>query len=392
MNEVPGFLAGAVAAGIKKQDRKDLAVIFSQVPACAAGMFTTNRVQAAPVILDKERLTSGRAQAIIANSGNANACTGSAGMDAARRVADHAASALGLEAELVLVASTGVIGQPLPVSVITEALPQASGALAPAGFPQVAEAIMTTDTRPKIASRTGRVDGRTFTVTGVAKGAGMIRPDMATMLCFVCTDLGATPDLLRDSLRRAVEQSFNAITIDGDTSTNDTVLLLANGMSGLDIGRPSCGAVFQEALDDLLVSLAWEIVGDGEGATKSVAITVKGAKTEAAAKQVGYVVADSLLVKTAFFGEDANWGRIMAAVGRAGVSINPETIDVLFDDVLLVSGGGYAGPDAEAAATQVLKKPTFVVTIDLKKGSRSATVYTCDLSTDYVKINADYRS
>ena len=392
MHEVPGFLAGAVAAGIKKKDKKDLAVIFSQVPACAAGMFTTNQIQAAPVVLAKECLVSGRAQAIVANSGNANACTGSAGMEAARSVSEHAASALRVETGLVLTASTGVIGQQLPVSVITAALPEVAKALTPSGLPQVAEAIMTTDTFPKVCTRGGSVGGRSFTVTGVAKGAGMIRPDLATMLCFVCTDVKAEPRPLRDCLGRAVGKSFNAITIDGDTSTNDTVLVLANGVSGLGLDLPAGTKAFQETLDAVLMSLAQDIVKDGEGATKSVRIIVKGAKSESDAKQIAYTVADSPLVKTAFFGEDANWGRVVAAVGRAGVPINPETIDVSFDDVLLVENACYAGPDAEADATGVLKKKSFDLTIDLKIGSRSATVYTCDLTTDYVKINADYRT
>lgn len=392
MTEVPGFLAGAVAAGIKKKEKKDLALIYSEVPATAAGMFTTNRIQAAPVVLDKERLVSGSARAVIANSGNANACTGAAGMAAAQAMARETAAVLEIETQQVLVASTGVIGHPLPVSVITAALPRLVKGLSPSGLGEVAEAIMTTDTFPKMAVRTRRVDGRAFTVGAVAKGAGMIRPDMATMLCFVCTDMGASPGELKRGLSAAVDKSFNTITVDGDTSTNDTVILLANGKSGLDLGTPSCQGAFQEALDDLLVTLAGEIVRDGEGATKTVGITVKGAGTESEAKHVAYTVADSLLVKTAFFGEDANWGRIVAAVGRAGVPVNGDTLDIAFDDAVLVKNGEYCGATAEAAATAVLQKPSFTVTIDLKLGDRSATVQTCDLSIDYIKINADYRS
>jgi glutamate N-acetyltransferase/amino-acid N-acetyltransferase len=313
-------------------------------------------------------------------------------MAAAREMARGTAQVLSIETEEVLVASTGVIGQPLPVATIASAFPQLVENLSPSGLRDVAEAIMTTDTFPKVASRRGHVNGGIFTVAAVAKGAGMIRPDMATMLCFVCTDMGASPERLRGTLQGAVDKSFNTITIDGDTSTNDTVILLANGMSGLDLEQPACKAAFQEALDDLLITLAGEIVRDGEGATKAVGICVKGARTESEAMQVAYTVANSLLVKTAFFGEDANWGRILAAVGRAGVPVHPETIDVSFDNVLLVRNTEYCGRESEAAATEVLKKDAFTVTIDLKLGDRSATVRTCDLSIDYVKINADYRS
>jgi glutamate N-acetyltransferase/amino-acid N-acetyltransferase len=392
MNKVRGFLAGAVAAGIKKKGKADLALIFSQVPACAAGMFTTNQVQAAPVLLDKEHLVSGSARAVVANSGNANACTGPSGMAAAREMARGTAQLLNIETEEVLVASTGVIGQPLPVSTITSAFPELAENLSPSGMPAVAEAIMTTDTFPKFSARDSRVGGKAFTVAGVAKGAGMIRPDMATMLCFVCTDMGATLRTLQGSLRSAVAKSFNAITVDGDTSTNDTVIAMANGMSDLNLEKRASKEAFQEALDDLLIGLADQIVKDGEGATKFVTITVKGARTKTQAREIAYTVADSSLVKTAFFGEDANWGRILAAVGRAGVSIHPETIDVSFDDVLLVKNTQYCGWKCEAAATQVLKKDAFTVTIDLKLGERWATIRTCDLSIDYVKINADYRS
>jgi len=390
--EVPGFVAGAVAAGIKYKGRKDLAVIFSQVPACAAGVFTTNRVKAAPVLLDEERIRLARAQAIIVNSGNANACTGARGMEDARAMARAAAGALGIEESLVLVASTGVIGLPMDVSIIERALPTLAAQLRSSGFSEVAEAIMTTDTFPKIVSRQVGLDDKSFTVTAMAKGAGMIRPDMATMLCFVCTDVGAESESLQAVLEEAVAQSFNAITVDGDTSTNDTVLLLANGVSGLDLRDPACEQAFQKTLNEILSGLAHQIVEDGEGATKFVTITVKGAPTEETAKKVAYTVAESPLVKTAFFGEDANWGRIIAAVGRAGVPIAPEKIQICFDKVHLVKDGQGCGKELEAAATHVLKSRRFSVTIDLGLGPAKATVYTCDLTADYIKINAHYRT
>jgi glutamate N-acetyltransferase/amino-acid N-acetyltransferase len=229
-------------------------------------------------------------------------------------------------------------------------------------------------------------------VAAVAKGAGMIRPDMATMLCFVCTDVGATPGALSEALRKAVHRSFNAITVDGDTSTNDTVLVLANGLSELHLAHGPCAEAFEKVLNEVLSTLALQIVQDGEGATKLVSLEVKGASSEGQARQVAYTVANSPLVKTALFGEDANWGRIMAAIGRAGVPIDPEGIDIFFDAVRLVKNGQGCGREAEAAATQILKTARFTITIDLRLGRRGATIHTCDLSTDYVKINAAYRS
>jgi glutamate N-acetyltransferase/amino-acid N-acetyltransferase len=390
--EVPGFVAGAVAAGLKKGGNKDLGIIFSKVPACAAGVFTTNQVQAAPVLFDKERIKSGHCQAIVANSGNANACTGKRGIEDAQAVARSAATTLGIPEELVLVASTGVIGQRLNVSAIEAAMPRLAGQLSPTGLYDLAQAIMTTDTFPKALSKRGSIGDKTFTVAAVAKGAGMILPDMATMLCFVCTDISARPDLLGQALKDAVATSFNTIIVDGDTSTNDTVLLLANGLSGLNLEEDTCAAAFQKILNEVLFSLAVEIVRDGEGATKLVSIEVKGTSSKSDATKVAYTVANSLLVKTALFGEDANWGRIIAAVGRAGVPISADTIDIYFNDVCMVKDGQGCGREAETAATRVLKTDRFWITIDLKMGSEASTVHTCDLSTEYVRINADYRS
>jgi glutamate N-acetyltransferase/amino-acid N-acetyltransferase len=390
--EVPGFVAGAVAAGIKKDGKKDLGMICSKIPACAVGMFTSNKIQAAPVLLGKERIKSGRCQAIIANSGNANACTGKRGIQDAEAIASSAATTLGISEELVLVASTGVIGLHLDVDSIEAAMPALARSLNPEGLHDVAEAIMTTDTFPKAVSKRGHVGEKAFTIAAVAKGAGMIHPNMATMLCFVCTDIDADPDLLRQALNGAVQESFNAITVDGDTSTNDTVLLLANGSCGLHLRESSIAAAFQSALDEVLFTLALQIVEDGEGATKQVTVCIEGASDDRDARQIAFTVANSPLVKTALFGEDANWGRIMAAIGRAGVPVNPAMIDISFDNVCVVKDGQGFGKKAEGDAAKVLKADRFTITVSLNMGSGRATVHTCDLSTDYVRINADYRS
>ena len=387
-----GFQVAGVAAGLKKNGRNDLGLIFSRVPTTAAGVFTQNRVQAAPVVLDRERIKTGVCQAVLVNSGNANCCTGEQGMRDAREMAKLAASALDIPEESVLVASTGVIGQLLPVDKIQKSLPSLVQSLRPDGFMMLAEAIMTTDTVPKVVSRKGTLDGKVFTVTGTAKGAGMIAPNMATMLCFVCTDVGATADQLHHSLSVSVQQSFNRITIDGDTSTNDTALILANGLSGAIIQSPANLVVFQDILNDVLVTLAKMLVKDGEGATKLVEIRVRGAATDRDARKIADTVAGSNLVKTAIFGEDANWGRILAAAGRAGVAFEPERMDIFFNDVLMFSEGSGRGAAVEDEVTKVLKLSEFVITIDLHSGECQTSVWTCDFSVEYVRINADYRS
>jgi glutamate N-acetyltransferase/amino-acid N-acetyltransferase len=262
----------------------------------------------------------------------------------------------------------------------------------PDGFEDLAEAIMTTDTVPKIASAGAKIGGKTFRLLGIAKGAGMIRPDMATMLCFVVSDVSASPELLQSTLAAAVDRSFNRITIDGDTSTNDTVLVMANGASGAALTEPAHTDVLQRCVDDVLLRLAKMCVKDGEGATKLVEIIVTGAPTDSDARAVAETIAHSPLVKTALFGQDANWGRILAAAGRAGVDFNPDTIDVFFGDVQMVQNGSGCGKQAEAMATKVLQTPEFVIRIDLKMGDGQAAMLTCDFSIDYVKINADYRT
>ncbi len=387
-----GYSAGGIAAGIKKNGEKDLGLIFSRMPASVAGVFTRNRVQAAPVVLDRQRVQSGVCQAIIVNSGNANCCTGEQGMLDAAAMAKAAADHLGLPEDRVLVASTGVIGQPMPMTKIKDAVPDLVETLSSGGFADFARAIMTTDTVPKVVVRTGSANGKNVTLIAAAKGAGMIRPDMATMLCFVCTDAEAGPDSLKDLLTHSTARTFNRMTIDGDMSTNDTVLLLANGASGVCVDHGSERQAFQEILDDALMDLARQLIMDGEGATKLVDIVARGAASVEDAEKVADAVANSNLVKTAFFGEDANWGRILGAVGRAGVPVVPETIDVYFDAVQMVEKGVGCGQIAEAGATEVLKLPEFVVTIDLNMGAETASVLTCDFSVDYVRINADYRS
>jgi glutamate N-acetyltransferase / amino-acid N-acetyltransferase len=388
----PGFKAAGIAAGLKKKNKKDLGLIFSEVPANVAGMFTRNRVKAAPVILDIERIKSGVCQAIIVNSGNANCCTGEQGIRDAETMASLSASELGISKHLVLVASTGVIGEPLPIGKIKIAIPDLVGSLQPEGIPDLAKSIMTTDTVPKMASGQGVVEGKSFIVTGVAKGAGMIRPDMATMLCFVCTDANAAPEVLKKALVSAIDRSFNRITIDGDTSTNDTVLMMANGLSGAVIENPGHQEIFQKVIDRIFLDLAKQLVRDGEGVTKLVEIIVRGAASNSDAIKVADTVAHSPLVKTAFFGEDANWGRIIGAVGRAGVDVDPDRIDLYFDDVQMVKAGMGCGKAVEVEATKVLKKSEFTVTVNLNLGQGFGSMITCDFSVDYVKINADYRS
>lgn len=388
----PGFETAGIAAGIKKNNTKDFGLIFSRVPANVAGVFTRNRVKAAPVILDRERIKSGVCQAVIVNSGNANCCTGEQGIRDAETMAGLAASELGISEDLVLVASTGVIGEPLPMKKVASAVPDLVGSLQPGGIPDLAKSIMTTDTVPKMVSVQGVVDGKSFIVTGVAKGAGMIRPDLATMLCFVLTDANVASDVLKGALVSATDRSFNRITIDGDTSTNDTVLMMANGLSGAVIETSGQKEIFQKAIDRIFLDLAKQLVRDGEGVTKLVEIIVRGAASDSEARKVADTVAHSPLVKTAFFGEDANWGRIIGAVGRAGVEIDPNRIDLYFDDVQMVDAGVGCGKAVEVEAAKVLKKSEFTVTVHLNMGQGSGSMMTCDFSVDYVKINADYRS
>jgi glutamate N-acetyltransferase/amino-acid N-acetyltransferase len=384
-----------MAAGIRKKDRLDLGLIYAEKPAVAAGVFTTGRVKAAPVLLGMERLAGGRVQAILVNSGVANACTGAEGMAAAQACSTMVAGALNIDENLVQLASTGVIGEQLPVEKIAAAMDDLAARLSPAGAGDVARAIMTTDTVPKTTERSCTIGSREVKLFGMAKGAGMIMPDMATMLSFVVTDADIGTAVLQHHLVQAVNRSFNRITVDGDTSTNDTVLALAGCTAGnptlFSLDEPGNDA-FGAALTELLRDLALQIVADGEGATKLVTVRVIHAASAEDAEQAARTIANSPLVKTAFFGEDANWGRIIAALGRSGAVFAQDSVDIGFDDVLLVSNGLALGPSAETAATAVLKKDSFTVTVDLKAGEASDEIYTTDLSLDYIRINADYRS
>ncbi len=387
-----GFTASGTAAGIKKNGELDLGLLVSDRPAAVAAVFTRNRVQAAPVLLDRERIQAGVARAVIVNAGNANCATGPAGMAAAREMTAAAARALKVTEDQVLAASTGVIGAPFPIDTVTAAIPALVDGLTDAGMPALARAILTTDTRPKMGVREGIVDGAPFRIVAAAKGAGMIRPDMATMLCFIATDADVVVADLQAALQQSVDGSFNRITIDGDTSTNDTVILMANGASDARIRTDRDRAAFQRLLDDLCLDLARQMVNDGEGVTKVVDLVVRGARSDSDACAIANTIAHSPLVKTAFFGEDANWGRIIGAAGRAGVFLDPERLDLFFDHVQMVKNGLGCGQEAEAAATAVLKKAEFSVTLDLNLESGRAAMLTCDFSLDYVKINADYRS
>ena len=389
----PGFRAAGIAAGIKNNGEKDLGLIVSDVPAVVAGVFTRNVVQAAPVMLDRQRLSDGEScRAVIVNSGNANCCNGDQGMRDALAMTAMTSEGLGAPEGQVLAASTGVIGAPMPMEKVREAMPTLMEALSPEGMMDCATSIMTTDTVPKVVTRQGELDGRPFTVTGMIKGAGMIRPDMATMLCFIMTDAEAEPEFLKGVLVRSADLSFNRATIDGDTSTNDTVLLLANGVSGVVVKGAEAEKTFQSLLDDVCISLTRAMVRDGEGVNTLVELKVVGADSDEEALRIADTVAHSPLVKTAIFGRDANWGRIMGAAGRAGVAFDPDKIDISFDDVRVVKSGRGSGVEAEARAAKVMHRPEITLTIDLNMGVGAAAMLTCDFSVEYVKINADYRS
>ena len=392
---INGFSLSAIPAGIKYRDRLDLGLIYSDSPTVTAGVFTTSLIKAAPVVLDMERLKQGRAQAILVNSGCANACTGEEGMQAAIETSRIAAQYLDIPEDMIQVSSTGVIGAPLNVKAFEDNMKVLVDGLKPDKFEDVAQAIMTTDTTSKTVYRSTHIGGREVKFMAMAKGSGMIMPNMATMLCFVLTDAQISFTELNETLKNSVKQTFNRITVDGDTSTNDMVLVMANGAAENpwidDINHPDC-EVFQNILEEILKELALKIVMDGEGATKCITIRVCGAKEDKDAEIIARTVANSSLVKTAFFGEDANWGRIIAAAGRSGVRFNPDKIDIAFGDVVIVRNGRGLGTEAEEAATRVIKERKFAVCLDLKDGAGCEEVHTCDFSVDYVRINADYRS
>lgn len=385
---VQGFRSTGVKSGIKTSGDMDMAMIVSDEQATAAGVFTTNKVKSAPVLVSMEHIKSGKAQAIVANSGNANACTGEKGIQNARKMAELAALALRLPPNLVLVASTGKIGRPLPMDKIEQGIKLAASELSYDGGHKAARAIMTTDTFPKESSAEFDVKGKKARIGGIVKGAGMIDPTMATMLCFIITDVAIEQNLLQEALKEAVNKSFNMICVDGDMSTNDTVIILANGKAGNDIidKKGSDYDNFCEAITFVTTSLAKMIAKDGEGATKFVELRIKGAKNDEDAIMVGHNISRSPLVKTAIFGEDPNWGRLMASLGSSGADVNQFTVDIWFDDLKIVENSVSTG-FKEEEAKEIMKNDEFIITIDLKLGQGQAIMWTCDFSYDYVKIN-----
>ncbi|GHU08600.1 arginine biosynthesis bifunctional protein ArgJ [Spirochaetia bacterium] len=412
-----GFKAGGVWCGIKKSSQKrDLAIIYSEKPCTSAAMFTTNIVQAASVIVSREHLAGsiargGGIQAVIANSGNANACTGEAGLSAARRMAALTAQSLSIEPDNVAVASTGVIGAPLPLPVIEEGIKPLAAALTAdeAGHSAALEAIMTTDTRKKDGALQISLDGVPVSLGGMVKGSGMIHPNMATMLGFITTDAAISRELLDKALRRAVHLSFNRITIDGDTSTNDTILIMANGEAGNSpiTSENDAYREFSAALENLCIALARKMAADGEGASRLLTVNVSGAAEERSAEILAKSVASSSLVKAAIFGADANWGRVLCALGYAGIPFDPSGVDVSFasaEGSVGVCRAGEAIPFSEEDAKRILLKEEIEIIIKLYDtksydtgsgkaiGAGSASVWGCDLTYDYVKINGDYRS
>lgn len=388
-----GFVAAGVAAGLKKSGRPDVAVIAAGAPVPAAAVFTTNAVAAAPVLVSREHVARGACRAVVVNAANANACTGAPGMAAAREMACAAGRALGCAPEDVVVGSTGVIGVQLPVDLVTAGIADACAAMDGTGGSRAAEAIMTTDTFPKEAAVTVAVDGRTFTVGGMAKGSGMIQPNMATMLAFVTTDAPLTAAACDAALRSAVARTFNRISVDSDTSTNDMCLLMASGEAGGEVVPPE-GVAFEAvcaAVHHVCGTLARMIVRDGEGASKFIEITVAGAESEADAEAAAFSIANSPLFKTAIFGGDANWGRVAVAVGKSSAKVDPDRLEIVFAGIPTCVGGTALEFD-EAAAAAALAQRDIDVLVDLHLGGGQATVWTCDLTYDYVRINGDYRS
>ena len=389
---VKGFKAAGVAAGLKKGGAPDMALIVSDKEASAAGVFTTNKVKAAPVLLTGKHIKGGTARAIIANAGCANACTGDPGLADARRTADLVGKALGIQPQRVLVASTGVIGQRLDMGKVEAAISKLKEALIPEGIPLAAEAIMTTDSLSKISSFDGLAEDRSYRITGIAKGAGMIMPNMATMLCFILSDIQIAPDTLQEMLSAAAEKTFNRISVDGDTSTNDMVLMMANGMARNTALGGDDRKLFEEGLTGVMENLARMIVKDGEGATKLVDVIINNAASAEDALKAARTVANSSLVKTAFYGQDPNWGRIMAALGRADIEMHESKIDIRIDDIRIVSGGLACGMEAEKQAAQIMTRDEFVLSVDLHQGNFRDHVVTSDLTHEYIDINADYRT
>jgi glutamate N-acetyltransferase / amino-acid N-acetyltransferase len=390
---IDGIRLAAVAAGIRYQDRKDLVLIEISAGSQVAAVFTRNAFRAAPVVVAQRNFARRMPHYLLINAGNANAGMGQIGFEDALACCEAIAEGAGCESEEVLPFSTGVIGQRLPVEKLINALPAALERLAPAAWSEAAAAIMTTDTVAKAVSRTVFIDSTAVGITGIAKGSGMIRPDMATMLAFIATDAGLAQALLKDILDEAVDVSFNRITVDGDTSTNDACVLIATGRSGVRIESAEIRAHFQSAVSEVMIKLAQAIVRDGEGATKFVTVDVRGAADVDEARQTAFTIAHSPLVKTAVFASDPNWGRILAAVGRAGLErLDIEQVDIFLNELCVVRRGELSEEYTEAAGRRVMAKPEITIGVDLHRGEHVFHVWTSDLSYDYVRINAEYRS
>ena len=390
---IPGFTTAGIFCGIKTNKQKDLALIFSEEPSVAAGLFTSNQVVSPTITWCQEILKSSkRFRAIVVNSGNANACTGPKGMEDCKSLASKLSQKLSVEPKEILIASTGIIGVPLPINKIVKALPALSSKLSPIGWVSSAEAIMTTDLTPKFKSLSFYIGKHKITMGGIAKGSGMIHPNMATMLAFIATDASIDKKTLGRALREANNKTFNRITVDGDTSTNDMAILLANGIAENKSIRAGSSAYdkFVEKLTEICLYLAHKIVLDGEGATKFVTIRIQGAKAKTHAHRVAKSVATSSLVKTALFGQDPNWGRIIAAVGYAGVPFNPDKVQISLNGSVLFNNGEPANGALQSTLRKKMKSKNISIVIDLKSGIHSGEVYTCDLSYDYVRINAEY--
>ncbi len=390
--KVRGFKASSVSAGLKKDMGPDMALIFSDKEATAAGVFTTNLVKAAPVLFSMEQIRKGRARAIIVNAGNANACTGDKGLENTRLTAEMTAKRLRIGSDKVLVASTGVIGSQLDMDKVAKGVNGLAEGLSYDGIAGVAEAIMTTDTFPKISRFEGKAQDIPYRITGIAKGAGMIMPNMATMLAFILTDITIELPELKAALSSSVDRTFNRITVDGETSTNDAVLVMANGTAGNGPLNADDYEVFRAGLEQVMDELSLMIVKDGEGATKVIYIKVKGASTLKDATTAARTVANSSLVKTAFYGQDPNWGRIIAALGRSGISMKQEDVSIWVDEVKIVEGGLGLGEEQEKKAAEKMKGREFSITIDLNQDDYEDEVKTCDLTPKYISINADYRT
>ena len=394
--DIKGFKFAGIRAGIKKKDLKDLALVYADKPCAAAALFTRNRVKAAPVLLGQTVMENGQLQAVLANSGNANCFTGEQGMTDARQCTDLTARELGIDPGLVLVSSTGVIGAPLPMEKFESGIPNACRQLCDEGIGDFSRAILTTDTFEKLVHKTCTIPSPQgdleIAMTGVAKGSGMIRPDMATMLAYVFTDAKISSDLLKEALGHANEKSFNRITVDGDTSTNDTLVCMASGASGVVITKDKGQEAFESMLDAVCYDLARMVVKDGEGATKLVSIEVRGAARQEDAFKAAEAIAHSNLVKTAVYGQDPNWGRIIAAAGRSGAAVVQDKLELSFGDTALVLEGRWQGEDAEKKAAAYMKGAEIEMVLDLNLGNFSDCFLFCDFSENYVKINADYRT